>query len=321
MVLGLTAALAVVLAALGPPSQPAPVRPIAAAEPAVPVQRPASAVAEPAQALLQPAPDFPGAFLPRIGPNGRVSRLVYARPAPPADKRPRIALLVTGFGLSDSDSQSAMAALPGPISLAFTPYGSDLDRLGAAARQAGHELLVSIPMEPDGYPLNDAGTKSLLTGASPAQNAANLEWALSRMQGYVGVTGAMEGMRGERFAALTSSLSIVLDDLKSRGLLYVDPIAGHVPELLPPVPGRAVDLVVDDPPARADLEGKLAALERIAREKGSALGLAGPLRPVVVERIASWAKGLEERGFVLVPVSALVNAAGAPAGKTSEAVR
>ncbi len=299
--------LAATLQVLGPPpsaprlAQSEPTNPQASA-PHAPDE-----VAAPLAALMEAAKAFPGAMLPKIGPAGRVSRLVYARPVDPAEHRPRIAILMIGLGMSVNDSRTAIETLPGPVSLAFSPYAVNTDPLQAASRQAGHEMLVSIPLEPQGYPLNDAGSHSLLTGAPPEQNAQNLDWALSRIQGYVGAVGALDGMRGERFAEQTSSLKSMLDELKRRGLLYVDPRPGRASELLPQVPGRNVDLVIDDPPARAEIEAKLAGLERIAREKGSALGLAGPLRPVTVERIAAWARGLGDRGIALVPVSALVD--------------
>jgi hypothetical protein len=267
-------------------------------------------IAAPQTALLEPAKAFPPAMLPRVGPNGRVSRVVYARGFDRADARPRIALVVTGFGMSEADSRAAIDALPGPITLAFSPYAGSPDPLLEFCRTTGHEMLISIPMEPQGYPLNDAGSHSLLTGATPAQNGANLEWALSRIQGYVGATGAMEGMRGERFAGQAVSFEPMLNELSRRGLLYIDPRPGRAGDKLAAVPGRAVDLVVDDPPARAEIEAKLAALERLAREKGSALGIAGPLRPVTVERIAAWARGLGDRGIALAPASALVAGAG-----------
>ena len=60
----------------------------------------------------------------------------------------------------------------------------------------------------------------------------------------------------------------------------------------PGVWGRSVDLVVDEPAVRPEIEAKLAQLEQIAREKGGALGLAGAVRPVTVDRIAAWASGL-----------------------------
>ena len=67
---------------------------------------------------------------------------------------------------------------------------------------------------------------------------------------------------------------------------------------------RDVDLVVDRP--ATGIEGKLAELERIARRKGSALGVALTPLPVTVQRIATWASELADHGLVLAPVSALV---------------
>ena len=121
--------------------------------------------------------------------------------------------------------------------------------------------------------------------------------------GYVGATGALDGMRGERFAGGADPYAMVQVTLASRGLLYVDPRPGAPRPAH--VAGRSVDIVVDDPPNRQEIETKLAALEQLAREKGSALGLAGPLRPVTVDRLAAWASGLDARGIALVPVSAL----------------
>lgn len=311
-VLFVVGGLATTLEVLGPPRAtvtetiaPPPVRETA------PEPKPGE-IAAPVASMLEPSKAFPGSMLPKLGPAGQASRVMYARAATAAAGRPRIALLLIGLGPSANDSRAAMETLPGPISVAFSPYAGNTEPLQLLARRSGHEMLISIPMESLGFPLNDAGSHSLLTGAPPAQNATNLDWSLSRIQGYVGAVGALESMRGERFADQTSSWKVVLDELKRRGLLYVDPRPGKPSDLLAPVPGRAVDLIVDDPPARAEIEAKLAGLERIAREKGSALGLAGPLRPVTIERIAAWASGLGDRGIDLAPVSALVGNAEPP---------
>jgi polysaccharide deacetylase 2 family uncharacterized protein YibQ len=55
-----------------------------------------------------------------------------------------------------------------------------------------------------------------------------------------------------------------------------------------------------------EIDKHLSDLETEARAHGTAIG-SGSLYPVTVERIAAWAKGLEKRGFVLVPVSAIVS--------------
>ena len=56
-------------------------------------------------------------------------------------------------------------------------------------------------------------------------------------------------------------------------------------------------------PTPAELDAQLARLEARARERGFALGIGSAL-PVTIERVARWARTLESRGLVLVPVSA-----------------
>jgi len=260
------------------------------------------AIPPPDPALLEPASAFPDGALPRISAFGITPMRAYARPAPPPDGKPRIAILIGGIGLAERDTDEAIRLLPGPVDLAFSAYAVDTGPALEAARRAGHEFLISIPMEPAGFPRTDAGFRSLLTGAGPGLNRRNLDWALSRIAGYIGATGASDGLRGERFAANAPEFDEVARTLAARGLLYIDPRPGAgLPTLLA---GRAVDLVLDEPPDAID--AKLDALEQAARRGGAALGLAGPPRPAVVRRIAAWARTLPARGIELVPASALI---------------
>ena len=55
-------------------------------------------------------------------------------------------------------------------------------------------------------------------------------------------------------------------------------------------------------PTPVEIEHALARLELQAREHGTAVGLANAL-PATVARIAEWAKKVEDRGFVLVPIT------------------
>jgi len=256
----------------------------------------------PDPALLEPAPDFPGRFVPRRAADGRASMSFYARAPDLTPKRPSVAMLVVGLGQSQADSEAAIAALPGAVTLGFSPYTPNPDPLLASAREHGHEYLVTLPMESQGYPLNDSGPHALLTGADPAVNDRNLEWVLSRMQGEVGVTGASDGLRGQRFANAPALMGPVLQQLNARGLLYVDPRPGA-----PNAPRTAaVSMVIDDPPDRASIDAKLSQLEQQARDGQTMLGLAVMVRPVTVERVAAWARGLDGRGITLLPVSAVV---------------
>lgn len=190
------------------------------------------------------------------------------------------------------------------MSLTLSPYTPAPEPILAAARARGMETLVALPFEPQGWPLNDPGDRALLTGLPMAENLDRLFWALSRMSGQVGAVGALGPLLGERFATQPGALEAVQRILASRGLLYVDPRPGAVPPGF--AFGAAADLVLDDPPGAAAIEARLAALERLAQQRGSALGYAGEASPVLVGRIAAWAEGLARRGAVLVPVSALI---------------
>jgi polysaccharide deacetylase 2 family uncharacterized protein YibQ len=168
------------------------------------------------------------------------------------------------------------------------------------------ELLVALPLEPQGYGQQaDPGERALLTGLTIGENLDRLDWVLSRTQGYVGAIGGLGGMRGERFAASPELLGTIQATLTRRGLLYVDPRPGA------PQParafGRSVDILLDEPSAvRAEVERRLAALEALARAQGSALGLANDPVPSVVAAIASWSAGIEDRGLVIAPVTVLI---------------
>jgi polysaccharide deacetylase 2 family uncharacterized protein YibQ len=224
----------------------------------------------------------------------------------PGAQGPRVGLVLAGVGLDHAGSEAAAKALPAGVTLAVSPYANDLDSLLTAIRAAGHEYLLSIPMEPLGFALNNPGDQALMTSLPPEENARRLDWVLSRVTGYVGVTGALGRLRGERFAAHAELMTPFLRAVAGRGLLYVDPRPEAAP--LPETWSRRVDLVVDDAEAASSVDAQLAELTRIACERGSALGLAGAVHPVTVERVAAWASQLAAQGIALAPVSGLVQA-------------
>lgn len=312
-------------AAVPGPAMPGPALPATVPAPALPSQAPApiaravwdGRIPAPNPALLEASRLVPNALLPRIAPDGRTPMQLYARPFDATDTRPRIGLLVAGLGLAEVESRAAIETLPGAVSLAVSAYGQRLDPLLQAARDRGHELLASIPMESSNYPLADAGNRSLLTSAGAETNQRMLETVLGRIAGYAGTTGASDGMRGERFVQLQATFGRVTDELARRGLFYIDPrppAPGTTPLRASTLATRAVDVLIDEPLSRADIEAKLVLLERIARDRGAAIGLASSLRPVTLDRLAAWARTVEMRGFVLAPVSALVPPAPPEAG-------
>jgi uncharacterized protein len=248
--------------------------------------------------------------IPRIGPDGGRPAEAYARPVHlPKPNVPRVVIVINGLGISTGTTAEAINKLPGPVTLAFTPYGAEIERAVARARGAGHEVLLQVPMEPVDYPDNDPGPQTLLTSLSSEQNLDRLHWLMSRFQGYVGITNAM----GARFTATDKALSPVLREAGKRGLLYLDD--GSSPRSLAGrmagtsnVPFAKSEVTIDATPTAIEIDRALARLEAMARERGFAIGVASAL-PITIERITQWAKTAENRGFALVPVSAVVTKA------------
>jgi uncharacterized protein len=244
--------------------------------------------------------------IPRVGIDGARVSDVYARPVDPAKvEGPRIAIVVGGLAVSSATTAEAFAKLPGPVTFAFAPYGTDVDRLVTRARGEGHEVLLQLPMEPFDYPDNDPGPQTLLTSLAPEQNIDRLQWLMSRFQGYVGVANYM----GARFTANDQALAPVLREIAKRGLIYVDDgtsprsLAGQIAGANM-LPYAKAGMVLDAVPTPTEIDRALLKLEGMARDKGVAVGVVNAL-PVSIERLSLWAKSAESRGFVLVPITAV----------------
>lgn len=255
--------------------------------------------------LIEMTPDGP---LPKISRDGRTPLSTYGRKPDPSDTRPRIAIIVGGLGMSLSTTQAAVDTLPPGVTLAFSPYGSELQGLVSAARGNGHEVTLEVPMEPYDYPNNDPGQNTLLAASPLTDNAARLKWVMSRVIGYAGLIN----YEGAKFLASQKDIQMLLDDAQRRGLYFLD--SGNSDQSLARDAARLTgvhfaraDVTVDRIVSRDAIEKELAALEKTAMQKGFAVGVAQAY-PASIEMIRSWAQGLEQKGFALVPVSGVVTA-------------
>jgi polysaccharide deacetylase 2 family uncharacterized protein YibQ len=275
----------------------------------------------PSGVKMPPAPDRrvveKGRYgpLPRIGAGGARPMDVYARPFVSSPKlkadAPRIALVVGGVGLNPQSSAQAIEELPEAVTLAFAPYGANLDALAARARDSGHEALLQAPMEPFDYPQNNPGPHTLLTGAQDSGDLDDLHWLMSRFSGYAGIMNFM----GARFTSDEKALAPALAEIAQRGLFFLDD--GSAPQSLVPtlaprysLPAARVDVIIDARSTPQSVDAALAQLEVVARQKGSAIGFANAV-PATIARLARFARDLERRGVVLAPVSSTLRAAGA----------
>jgi polysaccharide deacetylase 2 family uncharacterized protein YibQ len=243
--------------------------------------------------------------LPKIAADGRRPMEVYARPsrfAAGAGGPARVAVLVTGLGVPSGPEGDVIKGLPPPVSIAFGAYGHSLQEWVTKARAEGHEVLLAIPLEPNDYPTEDPGPHTLLTTLPTEENMKRLHWLMSRYTGYVGVTNDM----GAKFEATQASFQPVLEDLKHRGLFYLED--GSIENSIAGQIARALGLEYSVAQVQLDagnMPKAFAKLEAGAKEQGAAIGVA-KAEPETVKEITKWAAKLERKGLVLVPVSAAV---------------
>ncbi len=247
-------------------------------------------------------------LLPKVSDAGVRPLDAYARPIRREfTSVPKIAVIVSGLGLSEAGTRNAIGSLPADVTFALAPYGEDLESWMQQARSKGHELLLQLPLEPFDFPDNDPGPHTLLVSLRPDEMVSRLVYLLSRATNYVGTIGEM----GARFTSTKPSMQFLLEKLKARGLMFVDngtssrSIAGEVAgETRTPFSG--VDVVLDEVPREDNIDAKLLQLEGIARARGVAVA-AGSALPVTVRQLEKWSQDLEERGLQLVPISATID--------------
>lgn len=267
---------------------------------------------EPAAALAAaPVSDLsrqtPLGMLPVRAPDGRTAWQTYARPFTGDPKKPRIALVVVGLGLNSAATQAAITSLPPEVTLAFTPYAPDLAAQMTAARNAGHEVLIDLPMEPNDFPSRDPGPLAMLTMQGPSENLTRLETVLGKGAGYTGVINRM----GSKFTASPDAMRPVLEALGERGLLYVNSTpqaAGLMANTDIAVPMAEAVLTVDQSPFRDGIDGRLNYLLEAAKVRGQVVAVLHPT-PLSFARVIAWSQGLTDKGYQLAPVSAAVSGA------------
>lgn len=219
------------------------------------------------------------------------------------DDRPVIAVVLDDLGLNRS-STKALNSLPAPLTLAFLPYAGKIKAQTEAAKQAGHELLVHMPMEPFGsaWP----GPEALLTSLDQDEFVRRLNHNLDQISGYVGVNNHM----GSRLTSDRGRMDLVMRELRNRDVLFLD--SRTTPRSVASdmasrngVPNTTRDIFLDHVIDINKIRDQMSKVEYIARQTGSAVAIGHP-HGATIEALSSWLPQLSARGFVLAPISAVL---------------
>lgn len=231
-------------------------------------------------------------------PDWLISRIRFLRASPIFAQQPKIAIVIDDVGADVPAARRAMA-LPNAVSLSFLPYPDNTPMLAREAEQRGHQVLVHIPMEPEGH--DDPGPNALLTSLDRNEITRRLDWALSRVPGYAGVNNHM----GSLFTQDRDALVPVMEQLAEAHVFFLDSRTTPKTIVVPMarmfgVASAGRDVFLDDVETREAIAAQLAETEVRAKEQGVAIAIGHP-HDVTLDALAEWTKNL--RGYELVPVS------------------
>ena len=219
------------------------------------------------------------------------------------NSKPLVAIVIDDVGLDRARSKRAWE-LPGPMTMSFLPYAKDLPEQSRAARARGHELMLHMPMEPNGR--NDPGPGALMVSMSDAELRQRLLIALESFGGYVGINNHM----GSRFTANRPDMELVMKQLKPRGLMFLDSrtTAQSVGDQTAQefgVPSIVRHVFLDDEETLEAVRRKLVETEAVARRQGFVVAIGHP-HDVTLQALSEWLPTVAGKGLALAPSTAIL---------------
>lgn len=225
--------------------------------------------------------------------------------APPPAGRGRAAIIIDDMG-HHPRRDAEFLSLGLPLTVAVLPGSAGGAKLGRTAAAQGLEVMLHLPMEPQGYPRIDPGPGALLAGMSPQELLDQLKADLAKVPQAKGVNNHM----GSRLTADGPAMAVVMAELKHRGLFFVDSRTSPHSRALEMaqkhgVPAVRRTIFLDN---LAQVEAVKAQLRRLiaqASGRGWAVAIGHPHRATLTA-LRDMAAELKQR-LVIVPASALAH--------------
>ncbi len=224
--------------------------------------------------------------------------------AAPDAKKPSLVIVIDDMGIVERASE-IVADIKGPFTLAYLPYANHLDRQVEAVSNAGHELIVHMPMEPKDDAA-DPGDNALLANLSPEEFSRRLDWNMKRFKGYVGINNHMGSLLTERAGDMVH----IMTKLKANNLLFLDSVTSSKTTAASAakavgVPYASRDIFLDNNKNKDAIMTQLLKAEAIAKRRGYAIAIGHPYNETL-EVLREWRSTLDQRGFQLVPLSQII---------------
>jgi uncharacterized protein len=219
-------------------------------------------------------------------------------------RRPRVAIIIDDLG-NHHDLDLSLIKLDLPLSLAILPSAPFTDVVVQEATRRGREIILHQPMEPKDYPCVKPGPGALLLSMNEREIREMLDKNLRQVFGARGINNHM----GSSFTENREKISLVLRELKRRGLFFIDSrttkgTVGLDQAKKMGLPAAQRTVFLDNNPDPVAISNQINHLIRVARQSGTAIGIGHPYCQTI--EILAQQQNRLRREVDIVPVSELV---------------
>ncbi|HTP66464.1 MAG TPA: divergent polysaccharide deacetylase family protein [Geobacteraceae bacterium] len=252
----------------------------------------------------------------RTGENAAEQQTYTTAAQPPPPKQPRkrperpvvpgsVAIIVDDMGSSVQEVNELMA-IKLPLTFSVIPGLAKGREVAQTAHAGGYQVMIHMPMEPQGYPKQRMEQNGLLLSQDDGEIRKRLSGFMQAVPYALGANNHM----GSRFTEDREKMGTVLGFLKGKGFFFIDSktsprSVGYslAREMGLATAGRNVFL---DNEQRDDyIRGQLDQLVDIARRKGMAIGICHPHKATIAVLTAALPE-LRKSGISFVFVKDLV---------------
>jgi len=223
----------------------------------------------------------------------------------PQVEPPRIAIIIDDMGMNTHIAKQ-FVQLSFPLTFSIFPYAPHALEVAKLFHQAGQQIMLHVPMEPQGYPDVDPGPGALLDSMSDQQLLSRFCGELSAIPGIVGINNHM----GSKLTENRHIMALFMNCLHDKPFFFIDSrtIAGTVAfdeALKAGIPAAQRDVFLDNIQDEQYILTQLRKLIAIAQIKRTAVGIGHPY-PETVAALRKVGQLTQGSRVTIVSVSELI---------------
>jgi len=218
---------------------------------------------------------------------------------------PRVAIVIDDIGRHEKPVEKLLK-VGIPLTFSILPGLPHSRSIAETVNEAGYEVMLHLPMEPEDGRRNNPGRNALMLSHTDEEVRRLLKGMINDTPHIAGINNHM----GSRFTKDREKMSVVLGQVRDSGLYFIDSFT--TPDSVAFERARelgmrsgARDLFLDNERDVEKIKGQLRRAVRLAKKNGGAIVIGHPY-PQTIEAIGESADDFREAGVELVFASKMV---------------